>query len=357
MTDSPAARGVVTAVDLLHSFLYLARVGDDAGEGFRNTTKGTFMQFTKATKAKAKGRVAFMGPSGSGKTYSSLRMAKVLAGDKGRIAVIDSERGSASKYADEFDFDVLELDSFSPDQYVDAIHAAENAGYAVIVIDSLTHAWSGKDGALEQVDKVKDRSFDKNSFNAWRSVTPMHNAMVDAMLQSPCHIIATCRVKTEYVMEKDEKTGKTKPRKVGLAPIQRDGLEYEFDLIVDIDIEHKAVVGKTRCKAVDGEVWTKPGPKQFAPFAAWLTDGAEPVAKTPKPNADDAKQALVSAMCAFVNLPQDDPAFSAQAKAVIAASGIKPKGNQLDATEMVALVGWINKQTAEGRAWTGKEAA
>lgn len=315
------------------------------------------MQFVKATKAKAKARVTFIGPSGSGKTYSSLRMAQALAGDKGRIAFIDSERGSASKYADEFDFDVLELDSYSPEVYAEAIHNAEAAGYSVVVIDSLTHAWSGKDGALEQVDKVKDRSHTKDGFAAWRSVTPMHNALVDAMIGSSCHVIATLRVKMDYVVEKDEKTGKNKVRKVGLAPIQRDGMEYEFDLIVDLDVEHKAVVSKTRCKAIDGEVWIKPGPKQFQPFIDWLTTGVEPVTKTPKPGADDAKQTLMSAMCAFVNLPQDDPAFNAQAKAVIAASGIKPKGKQLDATEMVALTGWINKQIEEGKAWNPKEAA
>lgn len=315
------------------------------------------MQFTKATKAKSKARVAVIGPAGSGKTYSSLRMAQALAGEHGKIAVIDSERGSASKYADEFDFDVLELDTFSPEKYVDAIHAAEDAGYAVLVVDSLTHAWSGKDGALEQVDKAKDRSNDKNSFTAWRSVTPMHNALVDAMLQSPCHVVATCRTKTEYVMEKDEKSGKMKPRKVGLAPVQRDGLEYEFDLVIDIDTDHKAVVGKTRCKAVDGEVWVKPGPKQFAPFVAWLTSGSEPVAKPVPQSVEAVKPLLTAALCRFVNLPQSDPAFGKTAQAVMKAAGIKPKGKQMDATEVVALIGWINKQEEEGKTWNAQEAA
>ena len=128
--------------------------------------------FKKAVKSRSKLRLALIGPSGSGKTYSALAIA---AGLGSNIAVIDTEHGSASKYADLFNFDVLELGSYSPEKYVEALKAAAAAGYDVVVIDSLSHAWMGKDGALEMVDRAAARSKSGNSFGAWREVTPQHN--------------------------------------------------------------------------------------------------------------------------------------------------------------------------------------
>lgn len=235
------------------------------------------VQFKKATKHAAKLRLAFVGPAGSGKTFSSLRLATALAAPGRRVAVIDSERGSASKYADKFDFDVLELESFSPSNYVEAIHAAEEAGYSVIVIDSLSHAWMGKDGAIEMVDKLADKSRgggEANKFALWRHVTPKHNAMVDAIISSKCHVIATMRSKTEWVMERDPRTNKMAPRKIGLAPVQRDGLEYEFDVVGDLDEENVFRVTKTRCPDLRGAVIEMPGGPMAAVLAHWL--GGEP---------------------------------------------------------------------------------
>ncbi|HUU43061.1 MAG TPA: AAA family ATPase [Planctomycetota bacterium] len=233
------------------------------------------MQFEKATKKKSRARVALIGPSGSGKTYTALRVA---LGIGGKIGVIDTEHGSASKYVgtkvDEgvMEFDTLNLDSFSPDTYVDAIAAGERAGYDVLVIDSLTHAWSGKDGALAQVDRARGG----NKFAAWGTVTPKHIAMIEAMLGSRCHIIATMRSKMEYVQEKDERTGKTTIRKVGMAPVQRDGMEYEFDVVGDLDQEHVLLVTKSRCPALDGVSVVKPGGDFAAQLVAWLEDGTDP---------------------------------------------------------------------------------
>lgn len=238
--------------------------------------------FQKATKAQSRGRVAILGPSGSGKTYTGLITACTLA-NGGKVAVIDSERGSASKYADIFAFDVCELSKFDPRDYVKAIKAAEAAGYAAILIDSLTHAWSGVDGALEQVDKEVARSRAGNSFAAWRAVTPMHNALVDAMLQSPCHIVGTMRVKQEYVLE-DNGRGKQVPRKVGMAPVQREGMEYEFDVIADMDVGHTLCVSKTRCPQLDQWVAVKPGKEFGETLLAWLSDGVEAKA-APRPAA------------------------------------------------------------------------
>jgi hypothetical protein len=235
--------------------------------------------FKKATRKQAKLKMALLGPSGSGKTYSALSVAKHLGH---RIAVIDSERGSASLYAGEVaDFDVLELESFSPRNYVEAIHAAEREGYDVIVVDSLTHAWSGKGGALEMVDKASKRSGAGNSFTAWRDVTPEHNALVDALVGCSCHLIATMRVKTEYVLEEDAR-GKKVPKKVGMAPIQRDGFEYEFSIVADMNLEHDMIVTKSRCSAFDNAVINKPGKQVADGLLAWLASGDVPEPAKPK---------------------------------------------------------------------------
>ncbi len=236
------------------------------------------MPFQKATKRQAKLRLALIGPSGSGKTYTALRIAKGLGV---KVALIDTERGSASKYADESDqnvpaFDTLELDSFHPQRYIDAIHEAEAVGYDVLILDSLSHAWTGKDGALELVDRAAKRTQSGNSFGAWREVTPLHNQLVDAIVGAKCHVIATMRAKTDYVQEKDDR-GRTQIRKVGLAPVQRDGLEYEFDVVADLDAENTFIVSKTRCKALNGVTVRQAGPEVADVLKAWLTDGAEPV--------------------------------------------------------------------------------
>lgn len=224
--------------------------------------------FQKATKSQSRLRFALFGPSGSGKTFTALTVASAL----GKVAVIDTERGSASKYADLFDFDVLELSTYAPDKYVEAIHEAEQAGYDVIVIDSLSHAWNGVGGVLEMVDKTAKRSQSNNSYTAWRDVTPQHNALVDAITGSSLHVIATMRSKTEYVMEPNEK-GKMQPRKVGLAPVQRDGMEYEFDVCGEMTIDNELLISKSRCFDLSGAVISKPTVEVGNTLKAWLSDG------------------------------------------------------------------------------------
>jgi hypothetical protein len=240
--------------------------------------------FQKATKSQSRGRVALVGASGSGKTYTGLTTATALA-DGGKVAVIDTERGSASKYADIFDFDVVNLEDFSPHTYISAIQEAESLGYAVILIDSLTHAWSGSGGALEMVDKAAARARTPNSFAAWREVTPVHNALVDTMLRSKCHIIVTMRTKTEWVLEENERTKKKEPRKIGMAPIQRDGMEYEFDVVGDMDADNRLLITKTRCPALARAVIDRPTKEFGETLLAWLSDGAAVVEQpaTPKP--------------------------------------------------------------------------
>lgn len=235
--------------------------------------------FQKATKKAAKLRLGLCGPSGSGKTYSALAIACGLGK---RVALIDTEHGSASLYADRFSFDTLNLESFSPETYVEAIKVAEAEGYDVVIIDSLSHAWMGKDGALEQVDQATKRSGSKNSYFAWRDVTPKHNALVEAIVQCKAHIIATIRSKTEYAVDKDEK-GKVSPRKIGTAPIQRDGMEYEFSVWGELDLDHNYIVSKTRCSVLTGKVVHNPGEQLAATLRAWLEAGAVEVQPEPAP--------------------------------------------------------------------------
>lgn len=258
--------------------------------------------FQKATKKLARLRMALIGPSGSGKTYTAIKVASRLGK---KVAVIDTEKGSASKYADQFGFDVLELETFGPQQYIAAIKAAGDAGYDALVIDSLSHAWNGKGGALELVDQAAARSKSGNSYTAWRDVTPLHNELIDAILRAKCHVIATMRVKTEYVIEKDEKTGKSSPRKVGLAPVQRDGMEYEFDVVGDMD-DAKLVVTKTRCPALSKAVINEPGEEFADTLKAWLTDGAD----MPEPQREP-KPTPQQQMAAGVNKAKADRLWKA----------------------------------------------
>lgn len=139
------------------------------------------------------------------------------------------------------------------------------------------------------VDRAKIKSGNNNSYVAWRNVTPLHNKLVEKLIHAPFHLIVTMRAKTEYVQEKDPNSGKTVIRKVGMQPIQRDGLEYEFDVVVDVDLDHNAVVGKTRCSALDGKVFPKAGKELASVFYGWLTEGAEPEVVAPAKSQPVAK--------------------------------------------------------------------
>lgn len=231
------------------------------------------MAIRKAEKRQAKLRLALCGPTGSGKTYSALAIATGLGG---RIGVIDTERNSACLYSDKFTFDVeAEMQTFAPGAYVEKIREFAEAGYDVLVIDSLSHAWNGEGGALAMVDEAakRARGGNGNSFAAWRDVTPHHNRMVEAILSYPGHVVVTMRSKMEYVLE-DGPGGKKVPRKVGMAPVQRDGLEYEFTVVGDMDTDHNLIVTKSRCSALADKVINRPGADMAKTLVAWLNDGA-----------------------------------------------------------------------------------
>jgi hypothetical protein len=227
------------------------------------------LSFSRANKEQAKARIALTGPTGSGKTYTALVVASGLGE---RVAVIDTERGSASKYADEFAFDTLHMNSFEPSALVDALAVAAHAGYDVLVVDSFSHFWSGTGGILEQVDHAAKRIGGGNSFAGWKEARPMERSMIDALLAFPGHVLVTMRTKTEYVVDHDER-GRKVPRKVGLKPDQRDGIEYEFDIVGELDQENTLVVSKSRAKPLSGMVIHKPDTKFAEVVLEWLNAG------------------------------------------------------------------------------------
>jgi len=239
--------------------------------------------FQKARKTQSRLRLAVEGPAGAGKTFGSLILAKTLSP---KVAVIDTEHGSASLYADRFDFDVTELrPPYTPEAYIEAIKAAQQAGYGVCVIDSLSHEWTGEGGCLSLLDALG------KGFGGWKNVTPRHERLVNTILQSDMHIIATMRSKAEYSVETNLK-GQAVPKKVGTAPIQRDSIEYEFTVVFTLNQNHLAAVSKDRTSLFDGKDFPITEDTGKA-LLGWLNSGAPmegkatpvPLGSTPSPGA------------------------------------------------------------------------
>ena len=221
--------------------------------------------FTKATKTQSRLRCGIMGPSNSGKTWQALTLANAL----GKTAVIDTENGSASKYADLFGFDVINLTNHHPDEYAKMLDAAASAGYDSVVVDSLTHAWDATQRLVDD-EVIRTRG---NSFQIWGKVGQVYNRLMQKIIQCPIHVVATMRSKTEYVLEENDR-GKKVPRKVGLAPQVRQGAEYEFDVVLECDHENNVWATKSRCPVLNGQTWKKPKLEIATILKAWLTDGA-----------------------------------------------------------------------------------
>lgn len=225
------------------------------------------MEFKPAQRKRAKLRLALAGPSGSGKTYSALVVASGITSWE-KIAVIDSENGSAELYAHLGGYSVLTIEApYDPQKYIEAINTAEQAGFEVIIIDSLSHAWNGEGGILDQQGKAADTKYRGNSWAAWRECTPKHNALVEAIIKSSCHIMATMRSKTEYAQITEN--GKTAVKKLGMAPIQRDGMEYEFTVFLDLSVDHIATASKDRTGIFDSQYF-KPVVETGQKLLAWL---------------------------------------------------------------------------------------
>lgn len=242
--------------------------------------------FKQAEKKNLKLRMALCAPAGAGKTYSALSVATALGG---KIAVVDTEHGSASKYADIFRFDVVEPDVFDPRKLIETIRYAEKEGYDHIIIDSLSHYWSGKGGELDMVDNAAARSKSANTFMAWKTVTPVHNDLIDTIIGCKINVIVTMRTKTAYVIETNA-AGKQVPRKVGLAPVMRDGIEYEFDLCGDMDQDNNYIITKSRCPELSNKIINRPGKQIAEALIKWLNSGVTREDPPIKPATNEPRQ-------------------------------------------------------------------
>lgn len=233
-------------------------------------TPTTANPFNPATKGNSYLRLAIQGPEGSGKTRTALEIATAIGP---RIALRDSERGSAEKFSDLYKFDVDNAESHNVKSYIRSIAMASWFGYDVLILDSISHEWAGTEGILETVDKLKASG--EKHLQPWATATPLHNMFLTAINEAPIHIIATMRTKTEWVLEQAQ--GGLKPRKVGMAPIQRDGIGYEFDIVGELDLEHRLRVTKSRCPELDGYTSDgHPGAKEAKIMIQWL-GGHRPV--------------------------------------------------------------------------------
>lgn len=265
--------------------------------------------FKKAERKQVRIKVGLAGPAGSGKTLSSLLMAYGIVRAEfpnisdeevwSKIVVIDTENGSGSLYVGNQvgpttigAYNTIDLTPpFDPQVFTDAIHMAESHGMDVVIIDSLSHAWAGSGGALDIQGKAAERT---SSWAAWRTVTPLHNKLVDAMLQSPCHVIANMRAKMEY--QQTEENGKKAVKAIGMGVVMRDGIEYEFTVSFMLDYNHVASATKDRTGIFDGKYFTidaNTGKRMYE----WLSSGAPAVEKapsvpapTPAPSAESAEQ-------------------------------------------------------------------
>ena len=227
------------------------------------------MQLRKATRQKAKIRLGLSAVSGGGKTYSALLIAKGIAGSWDKVAIIDSENSSADLYAHLGDYNVLPLTApFTPEKYIDAIRACERAGMEVIIVDSITHEWDGKGGCLEIVESLGGK------YQDWAKVTPRHQAFIDSIVQSPCHIITTVRRKQDYEMVKDG-NGKVKVEKGGLREITREGFEYELTINLEMDTRHHARASKDRTGLFTGKPLFVPNEQTGEIIRAWCEQGED----------------------------------------------------------------------------------
>jgi len=289
--------------------------------------------FKKASRSQAKLRLGLVGPAGSGKTMTAIRIAHGLGG---RVAVVDTERGSASLYAGErgLSFDVLELQTYEAELFIKAIAQAEEAGYDVLIIDSMSHAWAGKGGILEFVDKAAKRS-GGGSFSGWRDATPLHNQLVDAILTAKMHIICTLRSKVEHVIE--QVNGRTQVRKVGMQPVQRDGLEYEFTVVCDVTQDHELIITKTRAAWLKDQIIREAGEDLGKQLAGWLSSG-EPPAPVPAGGKSTAAERTPSAVPA-ANEPQS--LFGQIADYIAQAKDVRTLGKIADRIEQLASEGQL----------------
>lgn len=237
----------------------------------------------KAIPTKSKLRAAFSGPPGSGKSWTSLQVATELipflkdadcCQGNGRIAVLETERNSIEHYAKEnedddygFDFDIEPLRDFSPESYMEGLYRLDREGYTIIIVDQITNEWSAKGGMLDIHGKIVSSKGEKYNYFAWRDVTPRHDNFVESLMSTNAHLICNIRAKTKYIYE----SGKIE--NVGVKPIQRKDLDYQFDIFAMLDMKHTATFRKSRCPGLDGKKFDLPGRNVAEILAEWMLRG------------------------------------------------------------------------------------
>lgn len=270
------------------------------------------LTFQTATRYEAKARVAMIGPTGAGKTWTALQFARVLAGDTGTIGLIDTENASASLYADVHTFQTAPwYPPYDAAKLAASIHDAAKQ-FDVLVIDSLTHFWQGDGGVLDIVEQEGARNRG-NKFAGWAKGTPLWRSLLDALIFAPCHVIVTMRSKMDYVQTTDA-TGRAKVEKLGMAPVARNDVEYEFTIVAELDQSHRLTITKSRCSALADVV---AAPHQSAKvaevLAEWLSSAeADPTPHTPpapeRPQGDVTDAQIRKMMACFGSLSITDRA-------------------------------------------------
>jgi hypothetical protein len=236
---------------------------------FLNFKSLNLMKLQVASRKRAKIKMALQAPSGAGKTYSSLLLAYGLCNDWSKIAVVDTENNSADLYAHLGAYNTVGIRApFTPEKYIEAINLCESEGMEVVIIDSLSQVWEGPGGILDTHSRMAG-----NSFTNWSKLTPRHNAFIQAMLQSPCHIIGTIRSKQDYVL--NEKNGKVIPEKIGLKGVTKEGLDYEFTLVFEVDIKHNVTTSKDRTMLFTGKPEFTISANTGALIAEWCNEGVD----------------------------------------------------------------------------------
>jgi hypothetical protein len=306
--------------------------------------------FVEAVKAQLKGKVALVGPTGAGKTFTALQWARELAGPGGQIAFVDTENDSARLYANRFAFRHMKFaPPYDMDRLRSIIKYADGTGpkpgtahemiarpFDAGVIDSFTHFWKGEGGALDQVDAAAKRNRGGNSYTAWEHVTPPFRALLDAIVFSPIHWVVCMRSAMAYVLEEYTDSGgnkKSKPAKIGMAPEMRAGVEYEFTIVGDLNLDHDLAITKSRCDVIADRVVAKGRiPELAAEFHTWLDDGVE--------LAGMAELEALRAMFAEIT---DEPARIAAKLAFVETFG---RFESLKADQVDEAAAWIEQRTA-----------
>jgi hypothetical protein len=305
------------------------------------------MKLSKAVKAQAFLRMGVTGPAGSGKTWTALEVARGLK-PAARIAVLDTEMGSASKYADAFDFDVVEVAHYKPQVVLDFLSLCEREGYDVAIIDSVSPFWNGPGGFLEMVDdevaRAKSRNGKADTFAAWKPVDATYSRWVLSVLASKVHVIFTIRSKMAY--ESTRVDGRTSIAKLGMAPICRDTFPYELDVVLDMDADHVGVVSKTRVHGLDDQAHRRPGADFAGRLAAWLSSGPPP--QPPQTVHDPSWEADKGRFfAALTGLNLDYEALCAELAAM---TPPRPRPSAMPQEARARLVGWLRDRAAKAEA-------